>query len=108
VGGIIADMTARVDARRHATRPRGVTGAEVLEWADHAGFSGTIHELSRRWQATPADALVAITRRSWPAMRELDELTIQEVTRPAIEALERLAPTDSLRRATADMIVLRR
>jgi ubiquinone/menaquinone biosynthesis C-methylase UbiE len=79
IGQIIAEMGRRVDVRRGASRPRGVTAQEVLAWAGEA---------------------------IWPAMRELDESSIEEATRPAIEALEALPAALHHRRATAHMIVL--
>lgn len=39
-------------------------------------------------------------------MRELDPSEIEEVTRPAIEALRVLPDTDELRRGTTEMVVL--
>jgi ubiquinone/menaquinone biosynthesis C-methylase UbiE len=108
VGRVIAEMTAQVDIRRHASRPRGVTTAEVLEWAASAGFTGVVHQTERRWYSTPAEELAAIEHRTWPAMRELDEAAIEEVTRPVIEVLESMPETLNLRRATADLIVLGR
>jgi ubiquinone/menaquinone biosynthesis C-methylase UbiE len=108
VGNILAEMSARVDARREARRPRAVSMNEVLAWAGEAGFEGTIHELEREWHSSPADELRAIAYRQWPAMRELDETAIEEVTRPAVEALRALPATDRLRRATSEMVVLQR
>jgi hypothetical protein len=80
----------------------------VLSWAGQAGFTGKVHQLDRQWRSTPGQELAAIAHRQWPAMRELDEADIEEVTRPAVEALLALPPTDELRRATADMLVLQR
>lgn len=108
VGQVIAEMARQVDIRRSASRSRAVTGAEVLEWAEGAGFTGTAHRLDRRWYSTPAEELAAIAHRTWPALRELDETDIQQVTRPAIEALEAMPETLDLRRATAEMLVLER
>jgi SAM-dependent methyltransferase len=105
VGQIIAAMTARVDERRGAARPRGVTVDEVRKWGELAGFTSRVHYLERQWRATPADELAAIAHRAWPAMRELDEDAIQEVTQPAIDALQALPATETIRRATAGMIV---
>jgi hypothetical protein len=81
---------------------------EVLAWAGAAGFTGHVHRLERQWRSSPTEELTAIAHRTWPAMRALDEATIEEVTRPAIEALRALPATDDVRRATAEMIVLRR
>jgi ubiquinone/menaquinone biosynthesis C-methylase UbiE len=108
VGQVTAEMARQVDIRRRASRPRGVTGAEALEWAEGAGFTGTAHRLERRWYSTPADELSAIEHRTWPALRELDEADIRQVTKPAIEALEAMPETLNLRRATAEMLVLER
>jgi SAM-dependent methyltransferase len=105
VGRIIAAMTARVDERRGATRPRGVTVGEVREWGELAGFTSQTHQLQRQWHAPPSDELAAIAHRTWPAMRELDEAAIVEVTQPAIDALLALPSTATLRTATAGMIV---
>jgi ubiquinone/menaquinone biosynthesis C-methylase UbiE len=109
IGEIITAMGERVDARREPRRRRGVTVAQVLDWSGRSGFTGTVHQLERRWQATPAEELAAITLRTWPALRELDEATIEEVTRPAINALAAL-PGGALfeRRGVAEMIVLAR
>jgi hypothetical protein len=56
-----------------------------------------------------AEELAAITRRTWPALRALDEATIEEVTRPAINALA-ARPGGALfeRHGVAEMIVLAR
>lgn len=106
VGRIISEMSERVDARRGGSRPRGVTVEEVLDWAATAGFAGKVHQLDRTWRSSPGQELMAIAYRTWPAMRELDDVAIEEVTRPAIEALQALPPEESVRRATAEMIVL--
>jgi ubiquinone/menaquinone biosynthesis C-methylase UbiE len=108
IGNIISEMNFRVDARRGAERPREVTAEEVLAWAGQAGFTGTVHQFDRQWYSTPAAELAAISYRTWPAMRELDEATIEEVTMPAIEALGALQATECLRRAVADMVELKR
>ena len=52
--------------------------------------------------------MTAIARRAWPALRELDEAVIEEVTKPAVKALKALPDTDDLRRATAELVVLQR
>ena len=108
VGKVLADMSVRVDQRRGASRPRGVTSEEVLGWAGGAGFTGTSHQLERRWHSSPSDELGAIDAQDWPAMRELDEAAIEEVTRPAIEALSQMPDKPGLRRATSDLLVLKR
>jgi ubiquinone/menaquinone biosynthesis C-methylase UbiE len=108
VGRIIAEMSARVDARRGASRPRGVTVDEVIGWGSAAGFTGEVHEFERQWHSSPNDELRAIAYRTWPAMRELDENAIEEVTRPAVEALKALPPGDDIRRATAETVVFHR
>jgi hypothetical protein len=108
VGQIIADMGFQVDIRRGDRRPRGVSVHQVLDWAGTAGFHGEVHEFERRWHSSPSQELYAITHRIWPALRELDEAGIEAVTRPAIEALRALPETDSVRRATAEAVVLHR
>lgn len=106
VGMIISEMGARVDACRAPARRRPVSDTDVLEWAGDAGFTGRLHRLERRWRASPRQELSAIEQRMWPALRELDEDGVEEVTRPAIEALRALPATDVVRRATAEMVVL--
>jgi ubiquinone/menaquinone biosynthesis C-methylase UbiE len=108
VGTIIAEMGARIDARRGASRPRGVFVDQVLEWAGQAGFTGNVHQLEREWRSPPDRELAAIASRTWPALRDLDEDAIEEVTRPTIQALQALPATDHIRRATAEMIVFQR
>jgi ubiquinone/menaquinone biosynthesis C-methylase UbiE len=108
VGRIIAEMGVRVDARRGALRPRAVCIDEVLDWAGVAGFTGTVYERERHWRSAPADELAAIANRIWPAMRELDEAAIEEVTRPAVEALRARPATEEVRRGIAEIVVLRR
>ncbi len=108
VGQIIAEMGERVDARRGASRPRGVSAAEVLEWAAAAGFTGEVLHFERQWRATPDEELSAIERRAWPAMRELDEMALREVTSAAIDALQALPSTEVVRRVSAEMVVLSR
>ena len=107
IGTIIDEMSARVDARLAASRRRRVSVDEVLGWADEAGFDGTVHQLERRWCSTPDAELSAIEKRTWPAMRELDEEAVDEVTAPAVRALRALPATDHARRAVAEMIVFR-
>jgi ubiquinone/menaquinone biosynthesis C-methylase UbiE len=107
VGAIIAEMTARVDVQRRASRPRGVSADEVLDWSRTAGFTGRIHHFERRWRGAPAQELMSIEQRAWPALRELDETAIKEVTAPAIEALRALPAEEGIRRATVDMVILR-
>ena len=88
--------------------PVGSRSIEVLDWAGEAGFEGHVLERERQWISSPDQELNAITRRQWPALRELDEDAIEEVTRPAIQALKALPATDVVRRATAEIVVLRR
>jgi len=108
VGAVIAEMSERVDARRGALRRRRVSVDEALGWASESGFTGTVHELERQWLSLAAEELKAIEYRQWPAMRELDEASIDEVTRPAVAALKALPATDVVRRGIAEMVVLRR
>jgi len=108
VGQIIREMCEGVDERRGAARPRGVSTDEVVGWASTAGFSAQVHEFERHWLSTPGDELRAIELRAWPAMRELDEIAIDEVTRPAIVALKALPETDQIRRSTVEAIVFER
>jgi ubiquinone/menaquinone biosynthesis C-methylase UbiE len=108
IGTIVKEMGERIDVARCTVRPRGVGADEVLAWAQEAGFTGTLSQLHRRWYGTPADELSAIEYRTWPAMHQLDEDTLEEVTRPAVEALSALPETEHLRRATADVVVLNR
>lgn len=108
VGQIIKEMSERVDARRGAVRPWGVTVEQVLEWAASAGFVGTAHKIAHQWSSAPRDELAAIACRSWPALRELDDAAIDEVTRPAVEALRSLPDADRLRHAVSDLVVFRR
>lgn len=107
IGQIIRAMGQQVDQKRGASRPRGVTTEEVLSWAAVAGFRGHVRKLERQWLSSPSEELLAIEKRSWPAMRELDEETIEEVTRPVVEALLEFSDEPVLRRATADVMVLR-
>jgi SAM-dependent methyltransferase len=106
VGQIIADMGERIDVARGALRPRGVSLAELLGWASDAGFTGTVNELERQWYSSTPEELAAIAHRSWPALRELDEDATEEVTRPAIDALQALPERHYLRRATAEIVDL--
>lgn len=108
VGRIMADMAVRVDERRGATRRRAVTTGETLGWAASAGLTGTVHERQRQWLSSPDQELLAIEHRQWPALRQLDEAAIEDVTGPAVEALRALPATEIVRRATAEMIVFER
>jgi ubiquinone/menaquinone biosynthesis C-methylase UbiE len=106
VGQIMVEMGERIDVARKAVRPRGVSIDEVLDWASRAGFSGTIDTLERQWYSSTPEELASITHRIWPALRELDEDTIEEVTRPAIDALQALPEQRYRRRATAEIAEL--
>ena len=103
VGQIISEMSVRVDLRRGAARPREVAIDEVLSWAGEAGLVGGASTFELQFRSSPADELRAIARRSWPALRELDEAAIEEVTSPAVEALLALPAGERLRRGTADV-----
>jgi len=85
-----------------------VTAVQVLDWAGSAGFTGDVHELDRVFRSSPKLELAAIARRSWPQLRRLDEDQIEEVTRPAIEALSALPEAECERRTTTELLVLRR
>jgi ubiquinone/menaquinone biosynthesis C-methylase UbiE len=108
IGRIITEMGARVDALRRSSRARGVTVDEVLDWARPAGFIGTVHRFERRWRSSPADELTAISLRTWPALRELNEDDVEVAIRPAVDDLQALPPFNVIRRATAEMVVLQR
>lgn len=110
ISALTRELFQRIDVLRGATRPRGVTASEVLGWAEKAGFRGEIHEFRREWTSPPSDEIRAIETRAWPAMRELDEATIEEVTRPTIEALRSLPDVDAdvTRSAVVSVVVLTR
>ena len=108
IGQIIDRMGGAVEARRTSDRPRQVTAVQVLDWAGSAGFTGEVHQLDRVFRSSPALELDAIARRAWPALRQLDEDQIEEVTRPAIEALSALPEAECERRTTTELLVLRR
>jgi ubiquinone/menaquinone biosynthesis C-methylase UbiE len=107
IGQIITEMAKRVDRKRGAERPRAVSPEQVTGWAARAGFTATVHERERSWISDPGQELEAIALRQWPALRQLDEESVEEVTRPVIEALRALPPGNLTRRATAEMTVLR-
>jgi hypothetical protein len=108
LGAIITAMGERVDARRRARRPRAVRADDVLRWSEDAGFAGHVRPIERQWVCRPSDEAAAIHHRIWPALRELDEAVIAEVTEPALEALHALPERDHVRRATCDMVILTR
>jgi ubiquinone/menaquinone biosynthesis C-methylase UbiE len=105
VGRIIKDMSERVDERRRALRPRGVSIEEVIEWALPAGFRATVRHFDRTWASTKDEELYAIENRVWPALRELDDTDAAEVTAAAIDALRVIPKSVFSRRATADVVV---
>ncbi len=102
LGAIVTAMGERVDARRKARRPRGITADDVLRWSSDAGFTGKVRPIHRQWVSRPSEELAAIEHRIWPALRELDEAAIHAVTRPAVDALNALADRQYVRRATCD------
>ncbi|HEY6472550.1 MAG TPA: methyltransferase domain-containing protein [Acidimicrobiales bacterium] len=106
IGHIIDRMSRAVDERRTGKRPRGVSVEQVLEWSALAGFRGEVHPCERSFVSSPEGELDAIARKSWPALRELDDSAAAEATRPAIEALRALPPGDTERRGFVDLIVL--
>ena len=80
IGHIINRMGQAVDERRSGQRPRGVSVAQVLEWSARAGFRGEVHPYERSFVSSPEVELDAIARKSWPALRELDDAAVAEVT----------------------------
>ena len=107
IGTIIEDMVAAIDARRGG-RPRGVTAAQVLDWARPAGYAGDIASFDREYRSTPSQELDAIAGRAWPALRALDDGEIEAVARPAVAALRAMPDVEYRRRMTAEMVVLHR
>ena len=109
IGRLIDDMGSAVDVRRRAERPRKVSVDQVLDWGEVAGFGpGTVHRSDRTWLSSPAQELFAIEQRIWPAMRELDEDDIAEVTAPVVAALRAMPQEHAVRRATTETVVLPR
>jgi ubiquinone/menaquinone biosynthesis C-methylase UbiE len=108
IGQLIEEMGRQVDVRRGASRPRAVAIDEILNWAGQAGFAGTVHQSERQWVSSPGEELRAIALRAWPALRELDEASIEDVTRPVVDALRAMPQTDVVRRGTGEMAVLER
>ncbi len=107
-GMILEELTARVDEARRAPRPRRVSGEEAGEWARGVGFEVTHLERARTWFSRPAEEIEAIRLRQWPAMRELDDASLEAVTRPSLAALADLPDEPTLRRAIVDLLVLER
>lgn len=105
VGRIVSEMGARIDARRGVARSR-VSAEQLSAWGRQAGFTSTVHRLERTWTSNRHQELDTIRLRIWPALRALDEAGIEEVTRPAVTALEALGDADIVRRASADLVVL--
>jgi hypothetical protein len=106
IGLIIQRMADAVDAHRVGQRPRGVSVDQILGWAGEAGFHADVHSHERTFLSSPEDEVDAIERRAWPALRELDAGTAEEVTRPIIDALRALPPAETPRRGIVDVIVL--
>jgi len=107
IGHVIARMGDAIDARRPGRRPRGATVAQILEWSGRAGFHGEVVPHERSFVSSPELELDAIERRAWPTLRELDAAGVEQVTRPAIEALRAMPPGATERRGIVDVIVLR-
>lgn len=108
VGMIIDAMAAVVDAHRVGARSRTVVADDVLHWADPLGFLGTVQPVTRSWRSTAAAEIAAIGEQAWPALRDLDEPTLEAATRPALEALGALPAGEHVRRAVAELVVLER
>jgi SAM-dependent methyltransferase len=108
IGQIIVAMSEALEIRGTSVRPRLVTPDRVLEWATPAGFEGSIEPLSRVFTTTVSYELAAIERRAWPTLRELDEETFEQVTRPAIDAMRALPEGEYERRTTTDVVTLTR
>jgi ubiquinone/menaquinone biosynthesis C-methylase UbiE len=107
IGHIIQHMGEAVDARRPGRKPRGVTVAQILDWSRRAGFHNEVIPYERSFVSSPELELDAIERRAWPALRELDDAAVDEVTKPAVDALRALPPGETERRGIVDVIVLR-
>lgn len=104
---VLAEMAVRVDACRAAPAPLAVTSGEVAGWASQVGFSAT----STAWSG----AFPRAETSWWPSLSgsgrryaSLDEGAIEEVSKPAVEALRAMPTGDCLPRATADILVLER
>ncbi len=108
IGQIIDGLWAALDARRRSDAPLQVTAEHVLRWAAPAGFTGDVHSLDRIFRTSPAQELDAIERRAWSALRELGADEVEQVTRPAVEALRALPSGYYPRRTTSEMLVLHR
>lgn len=66
-----------------------------------AGLTGTVLHRPRELRSRPSEEVFAIENRTWPAMRELGERDLEEVTGPAIEALRALRHLFGLHRENA-------
>jgi ubiquinone/menaquinone biosynthesis C-methylase UbiE len=108
VGHIIKAMGERVHQARQVARPREATAEDVLGWAASAGWEGTLRHVHRSWISSPQQEVLAIERRSWPALWGLDETTLERITRPTLDALRALPAADQGRSATSDLLILRR
>ena len=108
VGLILEEMGARIQSR--STSPRHVepSARDICTWAEAVGFGARVESRHRRWSSPPSEALDGIRRRMWAGLRALDDQAIEEVTRPAVDALQALSPEDTARHGVAEILILER
>ncbi len=83
------------------------TAAQVLDWAEDAGFEGRIQELpGQAWTSTVEREIEAIESRAWSALVPLDDEQFRRVTADFFAELRSLPPGPVARRATAEVVVL--
>lgn len=108
IGHILEDMGSRLRALSSGANRAEPSAEQVIEWAETSGFVGRHERQIREWNRSPAEVLDGIGRRMWVGLRDLDDETVEKVTRPAIKALEALPESDLLRRGVGEILTLER
>lgn len=107
-GRIMAELTDRLHAHHPGARPHGLRATEILARAEPYGFTGRVVPIERSWASHPAYELHSIRTRAWSALRRLDDAEYEQVTAPAIAALEAMPQKETIQRAYSEFAVMSR
>jgi ubiquinone/menaquinone biosynthesis C-methylase UbiE len=107
IGPVLSGMFDRAERVHPTWRRHDVSAADIVAWGEGAGFAGRVEPLlARSWVTSAAEQIRSIRDRVWPALRGLDDATVETVTRPAIEALAALGDGPIEQHSDADVVVL--
>jgi len=107
IGQAFESMGSQLDRMTRLDDRTAATAAQVLDWAQEAGFLGHIEKLPKQaWTSTVEREIAAVQNRSWSALVPLNDRQFRRVTGEFLAELRTLRPGPIVRRAVAEVVVL--